>query len=242
MLHLDDLKLALQRDGLSRADKVLLVIASIGQPVKNPAIMAQAQVAGCNMKTWNVADILSKAKGTTLRVPGGYELSEKGHARLTELGVSKLPPAAAKVAQDLRKHLASIKDETTRAFIIEAIQCHEAALYRSAIVMSWLAAIGVLHNEVVANHLIAFNAEAKKVDGKWKIAATTDDLGRMKESDFLDRIAAVGVIGKNVKAQLAAGLNLRNGCGHPNSLKVGANAVAAHIEMLLLNVFDKFAS
>uniref|UniRef100_UPI001C09C1CE hypothetical protein n=1 Tax=Acinetobacter baumannii TaxID=470 RepID=UPI001C09C1CE len=65
---------------------------------------------------------------------------------------------------------------------------------------------------------------------------------RMKEAEFLDRIAAIGMIGKNVKAQLLAGLNLRNGCGHPNSLKVGANAVAAHIEMLLLNVFDKFAS
>ncbi len=242
MLSPDDLKLALQRDGLSRADKVLLVIASLDQPVKSPAIMARAQEAGCNMKTWNIADILAKAKGTTLKMPGGYEVSEKGHARLKERGVSKLPPAAAKVAQDLRKHLASIRDDTTRAFVAEAIQCHEAALYRSAIVMSWLAAVGVLHNEVVANHLAAFNTEAKKIDGKWKGAATTDDLGRMKEADFLDRITAIGMVGKNVKTQLVAGLNLRNGCGHPNSLKVGANAVAAHIEMLLLNVFDKFAS
>ena len=242
MLSPDDLKLALQRDGLSRADKVLLVIMSLAQPVKNPAIMARAQEAGCNMKAWNIADILAKAKGTTLRMPGGYEVAEKGHARLEELGITKLPPAAAKVAQDLRRHLASIKDETTRAFVAEAIQCHEAALYRSAIVMSWLAAVCVLHNEVVTNHLSAFNIEAKKVDAKWKTAATSDDLGRMKESDFLDRIAAIGIVGKNVKAQLVAGLNLRNGCGHPNSLKVGANVVAAHIEMLLLNVFDKFAS
>lgn len=242
MLSPDNLKLALQRDGLSRADKVLLVITSLEQPVKNPTIMARAQDAGCNMKTWNITDILTKAKGTTLRMPDGYEVSEKGYARLEELGISKLSPAAAKVAQDLRKHLISIKDDTTRAFVSEAIQCHEAALYRSAIVMSWLAAVGVLHNEVVKNHLTTFNAEAKKVDSKWKIAATTDDLGRMKEADFLDRIASIGMIGKNVKAQLVSGLNLRNGCGHPNSLKVGANAVAAHIEMLLLNVFDKFSS
>ena len=173
---------------------------------------------------------------------GGFELAEKSHARLEELGVSKLPPAAAKVAQDLRKHMAAIKDDTTRAFVAEAIQCQESGLYRSAIVMSWLAAIGVLHNEVVANYLAAFNAEAKRVDGKWKTAATTDDLGRMKEADFLDRIAAIGIIGKNVKAQLAGGLTLRNGCGHPNSLKVGANAVAAHIEMLAMNVFDNFST
>lgn len=86
MLNPDDLKLALQRDGLSRADKVLLVVASLDRPVKNPAIMARAQDAGCKMKTWNIADILGKAKGTTLKLPGGYELAEKGHARLEELG------------------------------------------------------------------------------------------------------------------------------------------------------------
>ena len=241
MLSLDDLKLALQKDGLSRADKVLLVIASLDQPAKTPAIMARALDAGCPMKTWNIADILAKAKGTTLRMPGGYEVSERGFAHLEELGMSKLPPAAAKVAQDLRKHMTAIKDDTTRAFVEEAIKCHEAALYRSAIVMCWMAAVGVLHNEVVANHLAAFNAEAKRVEGKWKTATTTDDLGRMKEADFLDRIAAIGVIGKNVKTELVKGLNLRNGCGHPNSLKVSTNQVAAHIELLLLNVFDVFS-
>ncbi len=241
MLSPSDLKIALQSDGLSRADKVLLVIASSAQPVKAPDIAARAQEAGCNMKGWNIADVM-KAKGTVLRVPLGYEVSERGYERLQELGVNKLQPAAAKVAQDLRKHLALITDDTTRAFVAEAIQCHESALYRSAIVMSWLAAVCVLHNEVVSNHLTAFNVEAKRVDGKWKPATSADDLGRMKETEFLDRIAAIGMIGKNVKTQLVAGLHLRNGCGHPNSLRVGPNTVAAHIEMLLLNVFDKFAS
>jgi hypothetical protein len=31
--------------------------------------------------------------------------------------------------------MANIKDDTTRAFVEEAIRCHEVALYRSAIVM-----------------------------------------------------------------------------------------------------------
>lgn len=138
--------------------------------------------------------------------------------------------------------MASIKDATTRTFIEEAIKCHEAALYRSAIVMSWLAAVGVLHQEVVANHLAAFNTEAVRIDNKWKPAITTDELGKMKEADFLDRLAGINLIGKNVKMQLVNGLNLRNGCGHSNSLKVGPNVVTAHIEMLLLNVFDTFST
>jgi len=35
-------------------------------------------------------------------------------------------------------------------------------------------------------------------------------------------------------------LDLRNGCGHPNSLKVSVNKSAAHIETLLQNIFEKF--
>ena len=35
-------------------------------------------------------------------------------------------------------------------------------------------------------------------------------------------------------------LDRRNGCGHPNSLKIGPNTVAHHIEILLLNVFKAF--
>ena len=240
MLSENDLKRWLQRD-LTRAEKVRLVISAFDQPAKVGDIKAKAEKVGCKMANWNVADILSKAKGTTIRVPIGYEVAEKGHARLQEIGVTKLGPHAAKVADDLRKYVGNIKDETTKAFVDEAVRCYEADLYRSAIVMGWLAAMSVLQREVITNHLPAFNAESKRVDLKWKSAVSADDLGKLKESEFLERLVAVSVIGKNVKAQLISALNLRNGCGHPNSLKVGANAVAGHLEVLLFNVFEKFS-
>ena len=50
------------------------------------------------------------------------------------------------------------------------------------------------------------------------------------------------IIGKNQKDELLKALKLRNGCGHPNSLKVGSNMVAGHIELLLLNVFEQFGA
>jgi hypothetical protein len=106
--------------------------------------------------------------------------------------------------------------------------------------MSWLAAVDVLHAHVHAKHLDAFNAEAKRVDSRWKDARSTDDLGRMGEADFLDRITALSIIGKNVKNELKGCLGRRNACGHPNSLKIGANTVAHHLEILLLNVFKVF--
>jgi hypothetical protein len=106
--------------------------------------------------------------------------------------------------------------------------------------MAWLGAMDVLHSYVVTNHLAAFNAEAARVNSKWKVAVTKDDIGKMGEAEFLDRIESLSIIGKNVKAQLKVCLDLRNGCGHPNSLSVSVNKSAAHMETLLQNVFERF--
>jgi hypothetical protein len=92
--------------------------------------------------------------------------------------------------------------------------------------MSWLAAMHVLKSEVIEHHLLEFNTEAQSVDSKWRPAKTTDGLGLMKEHDFLDRVASISMVGRNVKDELQKCLRLRNSCGHPNSLKLGANAVA----------------
>lgn len=191
------------------------------------------------MKKWNVSALLGASKGKAIRTMG-WELTEVGKMHLRNLGVASISPAAMQVAVDLRSLLAKVTDSQTREFVEEAIKCHEAELYRSAIVMSWLGAMDVLQKYVHANRLAAFSAEATRVNAKWKSAVSQDDSGKMGEGDFLDRIEALSIIGKNVKAQLKGCLDLRNGCGHPNSFKVSVNKSAAHIETLLENVFEKF--
>jgi hypothetical protein len=62
----------------------------------------------------------------------------------------------------------------------------------------------------------------------------------MQEFDFLNVIESLSIIGKNVKQELEVCLKLRNGCGHPNSLKIGENKVAAHLETIIQNVFVRF--
>lgn len=244
MLKSNDLKDWLQRD-LPRIDKLLVILAAADGPLSVAQIKEAALAAGFRepkTKNWNISQSLGASKGKAIRTDVGWELTESGKVHLRNLGVSKFSPAAMKVAIDLRTHLAKITDPTTRDFVEEAIKCHEADLFRSAIVMSWLGAMDVLHKHVHATHLAAFNAEASRVFGKnWKPAKSADDLGKMKESDFLDRAEALSIIGKNAKAELKKALDLRNGCGHPNSLKVGANKSAAHIETLLQNVFEKFS-
>ena len=227
---------------LAARDKLLLILATFDQPVQLAALRSRSEEAGFKLpKKWNLSDVLRRSGGLAIRVPTGWELTEIGRSHLRNLGVESISPAAMQVAADLRKHLSNVQNPTTRAFVEEAIKCQEAKLYRSAIVMSWIAAVDVLYREVVANHLAAFNAETQKTDNRWKAAVNEDGLARMKEADFLDRLVLVGVLGKNVKEELAKSLKLRNGCGHPNSLKTGPNMVASHLEMLLLNVFERFA-
>ena len=238
MLSLSDLKSWLHRN-ISQRDKLLVLLASFDKPCQIKEIKELAKQAGLRMRAeWNPSASLARYNALAIRTPQGWEITEPGKQHLRNLGVTKLSPAAVHVATDLRAELAKLKNDSTRLFVEEAIKCYEAELYRSAIVMSWLAAVDVLHNHIHQNHLAAFNAEAKRVDGRWRDANTTDDLGRIAEADFLDRIVAISVIGKNVKKELKDCLDRRNGCGHPNSLKIGANTVAHHIEILLLNVFE----
>ncbi|OSQ44109.1 hypothetical protein [Thalassospira sp. MCCC 1A01428] len=240
MLKSDELKSWLHKD-LTRLDKLLLVIATQNGGVGVSKIVEVAGSAGFrDVKKWNVSAILGGSKGKAIRT-NGWELTDAGKTHLRRLGVSSVSPGAMQVAFDLRTHLASITDEQTRDFVEEAIRCYEAELYRSAVVMSWLGAMDVLQKFVHKRCLLEFNAEASRVNSKWKAAVSQDDIGKMGESDFLDRIEALSIIGKNVKSQLKACLDLRNGCGHPNSLKISVNRCAAHIEILLQNVFEKIS-
>ena len=240
MLKLAELKKWLHQD-LTAESKLLLILSSLGSPCQIKDIKSQAVQAGFRMPTsWNTSAILSRTKGKAIRTPQGWEITEAGSEHLQKLGVFTASPAILHVSAELRKHASAIQNTEVREFVDEAVKCHELHLFRAAVVMSWLGAVAVLHDHVVNNHLVAFNAEAVRRNPKWKVAKTADDLGLMQERDFLDTLQAIPVIGKNVKNALVQCLDRRNGCGHPNSYKLSENTVAAHIEALILNVFSKY--
>lgn len=202
------------------------------------------EIEGAGYGKQNVSrlrEALKKDRRTVSNGAGNFRLNVKAIAdlELQYLQFSGKAPAR-KLATDLRALMSGIKSAETRAFVEEAIKCYEYELYRSAVVMSWLAAVAVLHHEVLTKHLKEFNAEASKVDSKWKTAKTADDLGKMQEGQFLDRLVAISVIGKNVKTELKGCLDRRNACGHPNSYAIQKNTTAHHIETLIENVFKKF--
>ena len=191
-------------------------------------------------RNWNIAGLLGGSRGKAINTAAGWELGAPGVIRVKEIIGPHVAAPPPKVALDLRNLLPKLTNTDTRAFVEEAISCYEAKLYRAAVVLTWVGAVSVLYEYVVNHRLADFNDEAQRRDNKWRVAKNADDLARMKEYDFLQVLEAISVIGKSVKGELEVCLKLRNGCGHPSSLKVGPSRVEAHIETLIMNIFTVF--
>lgn len=235
------LKQAVHRQELSNRDRLLCCLFSLKKPSSVSEIKGLARTVGLTKaRTWNVSQYLGTATGMAIRTPEGWELTPDGekYAR-SVLGQTPENMATSASVAALRLHIAKISDVTTKEFLEEAAKCIEYGCYRAAVVLSWAGAVALLHDTIVGKHLASFNAETMNRDSKRKPAKTTDDLGRLKESELLNILAAISVIGKNTKQELEGCLALRNGCGHPNTMKLGEARVAAHVETLVLNVFSK---
>lgn len=255
MLTSNDLKNWLHKK-ISRQDKLLLILISLGNSASVEDIKKLGRSSGLTqISKWNISSYLYRSNGKAINIKKGYwELTDMGKDRVREIITEKNNPAVAKVISDLREILKEIKNKQTRIFLEEAIACHEYGLYRSAIVMSWLVAVHILHQHVSKKNILKkFNTEGRRRIEKinantknkakikeWKTINSIDGLSRIKETEFLDMIESIEVIDKSVKNKLKECLDSRNDCSHPNKSKVGINLSAAHIESLILNVFERF--
>lgn len=244
MLNLEEAKQILHGSTLINRDQLLVLLAiEPVEPLSIERVKGRCIDAGLpKLAKKNVSDILGKSNGSIARTPTGWELQQAGIQRVRELAQAvNVNLVVSHSSRSLRGHAGLVADPLTQSFVMEAVHCFEARQYRAAVVFSWAGAIALLHKHVFSNKLNDFNAEVTRRDPKWRNAKQQDDLGRMKEHDFLDVCEAIGVIGKNVKQILQNEcLMLRNACGHPNSASIAENSVAAHIEKLIKNVFARF--
>lgn len=233
----------INRPGFSQKDSICLILGcDIDSPKSITKIKLIGKEAGLRViEKWNVANALGKAKGLVVRISDGWILTNEGKEYISNLaGLKNKRTALKTIANDLRKLINTLPNLDTQLFLNEALSCFETGNYRATVVLSWVGAVHILYQYVVDNILGIFNTEALRRDSKWKTAKTIDDLGRMKEKDFLDILVTLSALGKNVKQELMNCLDLRNGSGHPNSLKIGENRAAGHLETLILNVYSKF--
>lgn len=244
MLTLEDAKRIVHGPPLSSRDQLVVVLAMepIGPlPIQKIKKLC-ADVGLPRLAKKNLSDILGKSNGRVARTGAGWEIQQPGLQRARELAqAASVNLVVTHSSRSLRGHADVISDSLTKSFVMEAIHCFEAKQYRAAVVFSWAGAVALLHKFVFSKKLTDFNTEATRRDPKWRVAKQQDDLGRMKEHDFLDVCEAIAIIGKNVKQILQNEcLMLRNACGHPNSVSIAENSVASHIEKLIHNVFARF--
>ena len=233
----------LAKPTLMKRDKVLLILIYDDESVKPVSKIKQIGVElGLRECTkWNITAYLRNAKGYALLLKNGWHITLAGKQYLIDNKfIDEEKSILKNDISDLSKQISKIRDSNTKSFLQEAVSCLEHHLLKSAVVFSWVGAVAILHDHVISTHLSAFNKEALRRDHKWKNAKNADDLGKMKEHNFLELLEALSIIGNNVKQELQQCLKLRNACGHPNTLKIGERKVAAHIEILLLNVYSKF--
>ena len=242
VLTVDDLKDILNDPGLARRDRVLICLAVDAEKPKSVSQLQKMAISSGLREAakWNFSAILSSLGKDAIRTNDGWELTSAGKTTIQKL-LAKSPLVKSHAISSLRKTLKSIPNGHTRVFAREAIECFEGKHYRAAVVLSWVGGLSLLYDCVLQEHLTSFNAEARRRDSKWKDAKTTDDFSRMKEYDFLQVLESISVIGKSVKRELENCLALRNGCGHPNNLKIEVHRVASHIEVLVLNIFSVFS-
>lgn len=243
MLSSEQLEGVLNKPGISNQDRALCCLALDPLQVRT---VSEVRDIGLDhgwrgAKEANHSVYLGRAKTFAILMRDGWKLTPEGRAHVGGLVGTPKSAVPTALTKTLRDHAAKLADADTRAFVEEAIECVEHGQKRAAIVLSWVGATAVLYDHVVNHKLAAFNAAgAKKYPKWWTPVATKDDLADLKEHEFLQVLYEASIIGKSVKDDLEPCLKRRNGCGHPNSFKVGEATVAAHVDTLILNVFDQF--
>lgn len=240
MLPNNAAKAALTERGLSRNDSFLLVLSTFDLPTSVSSLRERSISLGYKIPSGcNPSSVLSRAFPLAIQVSDGWELTKKGlsylQEKFPELG---LTPTDQPMEQ-LRAYAKNIPDQKTRVFVEEAIGCCEHGLLRSAIVMSWLAAVYVLQLHIIDNRLDDFNSSYKVTHPKAKPIKVRDDFRRIREELQIDLMVSAHIVESGVGKELKQALIRRNNCGHPSSVEYERHTVASHLAILLENIFLK---
>jgi hypothetical protein len=200
-----------------------------------------------NISRSNVTRLAERLANTRRTFRG----STPGRFRLTATTLSELDeefkdamgdpfPESRGFVLKLEGKLNGLSEPHIRSFVLEAVNCLRGGHLRAGVVLSWIGAIAVLQDYVASKYLAEFNNDAKASGLLKRDARSVSDFSKIKEADFLDSAERIGVLSNAVKKELKVCLDRRNNCGHPNDYVVTETAVAAHIESLIVHVFERY--
>jgi len=141
--------------------------------------------------------------------------------------------------EQLSRLLPLIQSDIQRAFLEDAVKCFNAALYRPAIIMTWLLTMDTLYDHLLNNYRDVFNQQLEINHKKIKIKSK-DDFESYKENDVIGFMKAINMLSKEQAKLLTAKLDSRNSAAHPNGTSFKEAKVATFIEELIEDIISKF--
>jgi len=173
-----------------------------------------------------------------------YVKTEKGY--VLERGYSKslqseyLGRTAAKnITASLHGTLSAVSDPIIKSYLEEAIACFEQNLLRSALIMTWCVAYGLLRAWIFRNHLLALNEELAARRTPVRIQKL-DDFQELTESSMLDTAKKISILSKEHHKTLKQLLDQRNSYAHPTAKAITPSMTEAYIETVLKDVIPNF--
>lgn len=140
--------------------------------------------------------------------------------------------------RSIERMLISVRDEDEREYLLEALNCIKANVYRAAVIFAWTAAMINIHNRFMKHGESSVNTALQKHYPKAPRVKNVDDFTEIKDSVVLEASETLGVFEKNQKNTLVECLGLRNKCGHPGKYAPQPIKVAAFLEDLVQIVFN----
>ncbi|RWX75562.1 hypothetical protein EPK99_17845 [Neorhizobium lilium] len=236
----------LSKKSLSQIDKAIVVLSTFSREASVSEIKTRGLALGVRaICKWNISAVLGRHSELAIRTPDGWRLSTQGGLRAEELNASRKSLLIDSTARALHAEIERLSDPLRREFLSDALKCFNLSLNKPAVVYSWIGAAWILQTIVMELHLEAFNSAAGKRYNQnsqsiFRRIRTIEDFSRLKESDLLQVLEDISLIGKSLHRELKARLDLRNACGHPTTMIVDGHTAASHIHFLLENVYRRF--
>ena len=139
--------------------------------------------------------------------------------------------------RSIERMLISVRNEDEREYLLEALDCIKANVYRAAVIFTWTATMINIHNKFMKHGESSINTALQKHYPKAPRVKDVDDFTEIKDSVVLEASETLGIFDKNQKNTLVECLGLRNKCGHPGKYAPQPIKVAAFLEDLVQIVF-----
>lgn len=176
-------------------------------------------------------------RGRYVKTRAGYVL-ERAYAKSLEsehLG----RPAAKNLSVSLRGTLSAISDPSVKSYLEEAIGCFEQNLLRSAVIMTWCVAYGLVRAWLYRNHLAALNSAMASWKNPVQITKL-DDFQELNEGTVIEAARKSGLISKEQHKTLKQLLDQRNSYAHPTPKAITPSFAEAYIESVLREILPHF--